>query len=522
MDDGAESLMEGRQFLLVVCLLLVGIGLTNLRPAARVEFAGETASPTTAASELQIRGFPGAPIAPTSKIPARRPSLGANTDRPLGPPATSPARGNPRPVSSGVGANSVGRFAPLPTPPSLPATPAVRAPSGVKPNAGLSASAVATASKSPTIRVALLDQPAAKFMLEIDGPYTLRKPGAAALLATGDRLAATPVQSTSNGLRIGTREFAATQLEIVPRESPSIWVNDHQYRGTLRVLQRTGNKVLAVNVLPLEEYVASVIDSEMPAEFTTEARAAQAIVARTFALFQMRAASPEAAFDLFSSTRSQKYLGTQYRDREGRRLAGESATSRTIARETQGLVCTHRGELFCTYYCAVCGGVTLQGRELFRDAADPVRAVRCDYCREASLYRWSVTIPKGEAEKGLRSASKAQGKTFGALQKLERIKSGDKGELPVWRAVDEKGPITLSGHDLRNAWATHQIPSPQFAVADTGRSLILTGRGHGHGAGLCQWGARGLAKAGADRFAILQHYYPGAQVKSLDTLSGSR
>src|SRR5258708_36314358 len=118
----------------------------------------------------------------------------------------------------------------------------------------------------------------------------------------------------------------------------------------------------------------------MPAAFPEEARKAQAIVARTYALYQKQVADGGSIADLFASTRSQKYLGYQYRE-GGKLLAGESESSRRIAAATRGQVCHYQGKIFCTYYCAVCGGSTVRGTEVFSDAAPPLVTVNCDFCR---------------------------------------------------------------------------------------------------------------------------------------------
>ena len=80
--------------------------------------------------------------------------------------------------------------------------------------------------------------------------------------------------------------------------------------------------MVVVNVVPLEDYVASVVDGEMPATFPEAARQAQAIVARTYVLYQIQTARVSPLFDVYATTRSQNYLGYQYRGRDGKRLCG--------------------------------------------------------------------------------------------------------------------------------------------------------------------------------------------------------
>src|SRR5258708_33816176 len=138
----------------------------------------------------------------------------------------------------------------------------------------------------------------------------------------------------------------------------------------------------------------------MPAAFPEEARKAQAIVARTYALYQKQVAERASIADLSASTRSQKYLGYQYRE-GGKLLAGESEAGRKIAAATRGKVCHFRGKIFCTYYSAVCGGGTVKGTDVFSDAAPPLGSVRCDFCREARLYRWTAEISKADMQKDL-------------------------------------------------------------------------------------------------------------------------
>lgn len=301
----------------------------------------------------------------------------------------------------------------------------------------LAARQVATvplAVKSPTpssqrsIRVGVIPEPARSISVEISGPFKVRPVGGEKVLFEAPRLAATSVTATKHGLKIGSREYPSTRLEIIPADSPAIWVEGHQYRGRMRLFRQSGGVVLAVNVLPLEEYIASVIDSEMPADFPDEARQAQAIVARTYALYQMKIASSEARLDLYASTRSQKYLGYQYRTEGGRLLAGESAASRRIAAATEGRVCTYQGEVFCTYYCAVCGGTTVRGIDVFSDAAPPLQPVSCTWCKEARLYRWTAEVSKREAQTELEPLLRRDGARPGALQSVSMARDKEKKE----------------------------------------------------------------------------------------------
>lgn len=363
---------------------------------------------------------------------------------------------------------------------------------------------------TPPVRVNLTPTAAKRLAIAIDGPYTMQAVTGARVLVRGDRLAACEVTATATGLKIGATTYPAERIELVPERSPAIWVDDHQYRGRVRLYRQPGGTVLAVNVLPLEEYVASVIDSEMPAAFPPAARQAQAIVARTYALSHVRAAHP--LFDLYATTRSQRYLGYQYRDASGRRLAGESDNSRRIARQTRGIVCTYQGRLFCTYYSAVCGGQTTPGPTVFADAAPPLRSVPCRWCREAELYRWTIRVPRAGLSDAVRRALRSHGQSFGTLRSITH-RTAD-GTEP-FQVSDGRHTHDLSGTDLRQALSSASLPSPHFTVRMDAKTATIDGRGHGHGVGLCQWGARGQALAGRSALDILRHYYPGADIVRL-------
>lgn len=364
---------------------------------------------------------------------------------------------------------------------------------------------------SPLIRVNVTPGGSDSFQLEIRGPYSIRLLGTSRELSKGKSLAKSKVQSTATGLKIGQSTFPASRLEIVPQQGPSVRVNDHLYRGSMRLFRRKDGQVSAVNVLPLEEYLASVVDSEMPAAFPAAARQAQAIVSRTYALYQMAHADPAAVYDLFSSQRSQKYLGVEYTTEAGRRLAGESEGSRRAVAETRGIVCALRGQLFCTYYSAVCGGQTTNGTEIFPDAAAVLKSVPCEWCRDSEYYRWTAKVDRSDFVKKLPST--------GSLSKVSSIRQTagpGGGVISRFRLSEGKKSVDVTGVELRERLAAGTLRSPHFALKLDKDEVHAEGRGHGHGVGFCQWGARGQGLAGKTAYEIVRHYYPGAELIAVD------
>jgi stage II sporulation protein D len=361
------------------------------------------------------------------------------------------------------------------------------------------------------IRVALTNGPVPQIEIAVDGPYTVKADGAASPILRGTGLKATFVVPVPNGFRIGRQHVAGSTLEIVPAQSPGVWIADRQYRGRIRLVRR-GGKLVVVNAVALEDYIASVVDGEMPANFPDAARQAQAIAARSYALFQLRGGTSGALYDVFASTRSQNYGGHQYRGRDGRRYAAESESSRHAARQTEGIICLCDGQPFCTYYTAVCGGRTAGGTAVFGEESAALAPVECPWCQDAELYRWTREMTLSEVAGRLQRSLVSQGKPFGSLASIHRVVRTDSIREAAFEISDGTRRLRVSAFDLRRQLNPANVPSYQFEAKVADGVLVLEGRGHGHGVGLCQWGARGMAEAGSGPLAILRHYYPGVEL----------
>lgn len=356
----------------------------------------------------------------------------------------------------------------------------------------------------PEIRVNLTADRPPNLSIRCDRAYRIVPVGSDRVLARGRSLARCDVSATGNGLKLGSNRLPATRVELIPEQSPGVWVDGRQYRGRIRIFRLRNGDLFAINVLPLEQYVACVLDSEMPIAFGREARRAQAIAARTYALYQMEHNRGHPYFDLYDTARSQKYLGVKYPNGNGKLWAGESDDSREVVASTRGLVCVYEGRLFCTYFSACCGGRTTLGTDLFSDAAPILKSVRCEWCRDADLYRWTRTVPLADLTRGT---------NLGRVTSVRDQSADVLASRPtdVVTLSDGRRTSRVSHWDLRR----HDLPSPLFRAESSGRNLNVSGRGHGHGVGFCQWGARGQSAAGRPAEEILQFYYPGCRIVRL-------
>lgn len=385
-----------------------------------------------------------------------------------------------------------------------PRTNSHRLPESSPANAGIDVST--SPSENPDraeIRVSLTNAPVRSFKFCCDGPITIVAVRSGETLQETLRWEACSVTASEEGLSLGTLRLKEDAVELIPGSSPALWIDDAQYRGRLRIYRSGKERIRIVNVLTLEDYLASVVDSEMPIAFGREPRKAQCIASRTYAIYQMRQRASHPQFDLFASEQSQKYLGTKYRNNRGKLWAGESSDSREIVKQTAELVCTFEGELFCTYFSAACGGRTNCGTDMFSDAATPLCGVDCTWCRDSPHYRWTRT---------LQSADRITLSTIGDSRPLIESR-------PIDRILLSNGTqaMELSANEIRENILANRLLSPMFVVTTSDDETLISGRGHGHGVGMCQWGARGLAETGRSAIEILSYYYPGCEVVRWDT-----
>ena len=353
------------------------------------------------------------------------------------------------------------------------------------------------------------------------------------------------------------------------------WEQQQQqtFLGTLRLMV-DGDKVLAINELPVEDYLESVISSEMSADSHPELLKAHAVISRSWVLYQkqLRSRNRQAQagkpsiirkdgellrwydreehtlFDVCADDHCQRYQGIG--GSEG--VMSEGVISDKLAaavNATRGEVLTYGGELCDARFSKCCGGQTEEfqycwddtPRPYLRSVADPfcntsdervLRQVLRDYDQQTipSFYRWTVEYTQEELSDLVARKTQLDLGTITDLVPLSRGKSGR-----IWRLqlVGTKGSFVIGKElEIRRALSESHLLSSAFDVevvdrstsaeghsdsADADSDIVfrLHGRGWGHGVGLCQIGAAMMAEKGYSYRDILQHYYPGAEITSL-------
>jgi stage II sporulation protein D len=334
----------------------------------------------------------------------------------------------------------------------------------------------------------------------------------------------TPGRVTLGGgqLRFAGALVAGREV-IVSTDKPHIFTLDgRDYRGKLElVVNGDGRTFDAINLVPLEPYLAGVVGAEMPDYWEPEALKAQAIAARTYCLYVKNRFGINRRWDVSSTQASQVYRG----------VGAESAQVWNAVTSTYGmvLVCGERSDpeqgLFPAYYSSVCGGHTESSERVFGDAFEPLRGVPCPYCQDVTrlgLFFWPMaqfdrtTVTRRLVEKY------PSLKALGEITEMTVEDKSDYGEfarVTEVRVVGSTGKAdTLRGEDLRLTLdpTGRKLQSTICQIVPWGNGwAFLSGRGWGHGVGMCQHGAEGLARLGKNVREILQYYYPGAEMVNI-------
>ncbi len=278
--------------------------------------------------------------------------------------------------------------------------------------------------------------------------------------------------------------------------APFVTVEGRRFRGSVRVL-RTQGGVAAVNELPLEDYVASVVASETYASFGAEALRAQAVAARTYAVHE-RLLHAADAWDLEAGTTSQAYGGAD----------AETAASRAAAEATRGQVLLYAGAPILAAFHATAGGVTASAEEVWGRPVPYLQSQPVEGEDVSPDTYWRIQVPAAELARALRGLGIDVG-TPGELSVVERTPSGRVARLHV---AGSRGGAELDGRRLREALGQERLRSTAFQVRREGDGFVFAGTGRGHGVGMSQWGAYAMGEQGASYRAILAHFYPGTRL----------
>ncbi len=351
---------------------------------------------------------------------------------------------------------------------------------------------------TPSVRVILTKATAAgAAKVKVKGAWTLVAADGAAV-RSGASLDDELVLGSAGAALLGA-DFPL-DAELRPAVEGDLRVGLQMYAGALRVERGPDGKCRAMIATDVETYVAQVVNSEIPAAFPPEAQRTQAIIARTYALRSTVRTSPDAPLVLTDVGGIDQEFSGLSPVAEHRRVAAEAA------RSTCGVVLLDHGAPLLAYYHSTCGGTTCPGEVVFgaNGAAPALKGgVACPWCTTSKYFRWDARIAAADV-------AKAAGMT-GALDSFvvaEKTAGGRAASFDV-TVVGKTKRIRAADFRLRvgaSAMRSTLIDDSKILAGE----LVLSGRGWGHGVGLCQMGAKTLAEKGMTAEAIVAVYYPGA------------
>ena len=306
-----------------------------------------------------------------------------------------------------------------------------------------------------------------------------------------------------------------------PAEGGDFQLKQRGYRGRLQVLVG-GSGLRAINHVGLESYLPSVVGSEMPTSWPQAALRAQAVAARTYALRQRKPADP---FDLSATVSSQVYKGVD----------AETPSTREAVLSTRGQVLMYGSSLANAVFHSSSGGATENSGDLWSQQLPYLVSVP-DFDQASPVQAWQQRLEPEQLQQAFAE--------IGGAQRIDVLSTTSTGRVRQARVSGPSGTLVVSGAQLRSRLGLRStmvrfelVPS-ELAASELAAlpplpllpeqyevggfqpqvqlplpSLLAVGRGYGHGVGMSQWGALGLAQRGQSYDQILRHYYRGTELR---------
>jgi stage II sporulation protein D len=283
------------------------------------------------------------------------------------------------------------------------------------------------------------------------------------------------------------------KIERMGKLKGDLLVNGTHYPGDIEVWKGASGLFL-INELPLEEYIKNVVSAEVGADWDMEALKAQAVISRTYAMFQkLQNSNPN--YDITSSVLHQVYKGIN-----------ENARITYAVMNTEGEVLTYNGRPIEAFYHSTSGGMTEAPEEVFGRSYPYLKSVMGS-CETSPYWIWERRIPVEEIEKVL-NVSGIRDVRISSYTSTRRVKTVD--------VLHGGGTVTVKATDLRKMLGWNRLPSTNFSLSrDTG-TFVFDGKGYGHGVGLCQWSSLEMARSGMNYRDILSYFYPGTVIQTYE------
>ncbi len=307
------------------------------------------------------------------------------------------------------------------------------------------------------------------------------------------------VSAVNNGIMVNKAVYPARIVTLI-FSGGIVRINGKLFRGHLEITNVDNRHLIVVNEINLESYVAGLVNAEMPHDWPIEALKAQAVVARTYALWQ-KEKHLDQYFDMDSGVMDQVYAGADSEDNKG----WEAVNT------TRGQIITYEGKPILAMYHSICGGETENSEDAIGYKYPYLRAVKCNFCRIAPNFNWKYALRfKALADKLI-----VKGYNLSGVYGFEIVKRSRTQRVMTARVITNRGDIDLDGVALRGVIGYDKLRSTLFWVHVKDNEIFFQGRGFGHGVGMCQWGAYGMAKKGYNYQQIIHYYYQHVDIERM-------
>jgi stage II sporulation protein D len=273
-----------------------------------------------------------------------------------------------------------------------------------------------------------------------------------------------------------------------------------RYRGTFRVLAETDGKINVINHVGLEAYLYGVVPSEMSPRWDEDALKAQAVAARTYALY-IKTKSTDKPFDLVATAASQVYRGYD----------AENPASSKAVNATRGEVMTYDGRLTIAYFHANSGGFTESAKNVWVADLPYLQGTRDPYSDNIPNGAWDLSLSYQTVQERLNQ----YGLNIGAISRIRPVEISAAGRPLKVTVESSSGGTILKSNDFRLKIGAATLKSTLFRFQERPGGVQISGKGSGHGVGMSQWGAYRMAEAGHKYREILQQYYKGIVITNL-------
>jgi stage II sporulation protein D len=270
-----------------------------------------------------------------------------------------------------------------------------------------------------------------------------------------------------------------------------------KYSGSIEVWK--GEKSLyIINELPLEDYIKGVVAAEIRSNWNAEALKAQAVVARTYAIYHKQNSGKKLPYDLTSSVLSQVY--------KGENMSPEISKA---VDDTRSEILFYKDKPIEAFYHSTSGGMTEDAGEVFTTGLPYIKMVKTD-SELSPFYMWEKIIPTAEIEKalGVRGINNIKMDSFTASGRVKEF------ALFIDNQLD---PVRIAATEFRKKLGWDRLPSTMVTeLSKSEDAFVFEGRGYGHGVGMCQWSALQMARDGKSYRQILNYFYPGAEIRKYE------